>query len=166
MNTWVFGMSGTGKSTELVRRALKDIDAGEGVLFVDPDGSAIDTILSRFPKRRGALVIDPTDIDHPVGFNPLSGVKNKPFIISLLKDTVKALWHYDRMATPVLDRTLYNTLAALLEYPNATLLHIEPMLTDSRFRQRVLQHVSDPVLLRKWAYWTTKKAQDWEQLIQ
>src|SRR5690606_36372042 len=43
-------------------------------------------------------------------------IKNKPFIISLLKDTVKALWHYDRVATPVLDRTLYNTLAALLEY--------------------------------------------------
>ncbi len=165
MNTWLFGMSGTGKTTELVRRALKDIDAGNGVLFVDPDGSAIDAILSRFPKRRRALIIDPTDIDYPVGFNPLSDIENKPLVVSLLKDTVKALWRYDRVPTPVMDRVLYNTLSALLEYPEATLLHVEPMLTDSRFRQRVLERVSDPVLLRKWAYWTTKKKKDWDQLI-
>lgn len=161
MNTHIFG--GQGKTTLLIHQCLDALRDG-GALFVDPGGAASDTLLSLCPKRP-VLVIDPTDVSYPVGFNVLYDVRNKPLLASLLLSTVKAIWHYDRIATPVLDRTLYNTLAALLEYPGATLLHIEPMLTDKRFREHVLDHVSDPVLLRKWAYWSRKKPKDWDQLI-
>src|SRR5690606_9872283 len=40
-----------------------------------------------------------------------------------------------------------------------------PMLTNKAFRKRVLEHVSDPVLLRKWAYWETFPDKEWRQLI-
>ena len=161
MNTHIFG--GPGKSTLLINQCLDALRDG-GALFVDPDGAAADRLLSLCPKRP-VLVIDPTDVSYPVGFNVLFDVRNKPLMASLLLSTVKAIWRYDRIATPVLDRTLYNSLAALLDYPGATLLHIEPMLTDKPFRERVLDHVSDPVLLRRWAYWSRKKEKDWDQLI-
>lgn len=160
MNTHVFG--GQGKTTLLTQQFLEVTKTG-GALFVDPNGQAADTILSLFPKR--ALVIDPTDIERPVGFNVLYDVRNKPLLASLLLSTVKAIWNYEKIPTPTLDRVLYNALAALLEFRGATLLHVEPMLTDKSFRERVLDGVSDPVLLRKWAYWSRRKEKEWDQLI-
>jgi len=163
MNTHVFG--GQGKSTLLIQHSLEALETG-GVLFVDPNGDAADTFLSHIPKEKEVLIIDPTDVDYPVGFNVLYDVRNKPLLASLILSTVKAIWKYDTIATPVLDRTLYNTLAALLEFPGASLLHIEPMLTDKAFRERVLEYVSDPILKRKWQHWNAKKEKDWELLIQ
>ena len=161
----VFG--GQGKTNYLLHKALADIEQGAGVLFVDPVGSATDALLSRIPKHRtqDCLVIDPTDVDHPVGWNVLHNAENKPLLAAILSQTIKAIWNYDRVATPVLDRMTYNTIAALLEYPDATLLMMEPMLTDRAFRDRVLEHVRDPVLCEKWSYWSGLKDKDWQQLI-
>lgn len=168
-NRWIIGGTGTGKSTLMKRLALEEIERGEGVLFIDPHGDAIDDILGRIPKARTAdvLVIDPSDAEFPVGWNLLENVppSERPFVVSALSDTIKWIWKYDRMPTPVMDRMTYNTIAALLEYPGATLLHIEPMLTSPTFRRRVLEHVSDPVLLHKWAYWNTRSPKDWNALI-
>lgn len=161
MNTHVIG--GQGKTTHLISEFLKAAAEG-GALFIDPHGGAIDTILSLCPKR-DTLVIDPTDVSYPVGFNVLYDVRNKPLLASLILATVKAIWKYDKIATPVLDRTLFNTLSALLEYPNASLLDIDQMLTDKDFRASVLERVSDPYLKRKWAYWNRKKEKDWDALI-
>src|SRR5690606_8660185 len=160
MNTYVIGQQG--KTTLLIQQFLDAIAHG-GALFVDPDGAATPTILSLIPKEKTVLLIDPTE--HPVSFIVFYDVRNKPLMISLLLQTVKAIWKYDTIATPVLDRVLYNTLAALFEYPNATLLDIEPLLTNKTFRKRVLEHVSDPVLIAKWAYWETFPDKEWRQLI-
>lgn len=167
MHHWIFGMPGTGKTTALINDFLDAIAAGEGGIFIDPIGSAVDTILRRFPKSRvnDCLIIDPTDTKNPVGWNILDRADNKPFMAEMLKDTIKALWDYEDIPTPVMDRMIYNTLAALLETREATLLCMEPMLTDKAYRTRVLENVSDPFLLRKWAYWGTKSAKDWDQLV-
>lgn len=161
MNTHIFG--GSGKTTLAVTQFLETI-ANDGGLFVDPNGSAVDTILSHCPKR-AVLVIDPTDVEFPVGFNVLFDVRNKPLMTSMLLSTVKSIWKYDTISTPILDRTLYNTLASLLEYPDATLLDVEPMLTEAFFRDRVLDHVSDSFLLRKWRFWLRKNKRDWDTMI-
>lgn len=165
MNTHVFG--GAGKTTLLIANALEDIEDNRNVLFVDPNGNATDTILSLLPRRRigDVLIIDPTDIEYPVGFNVFYNVANKPLMAAVLSNTVKALWKYDDMPTPVMDRMLYNTFAALLNYPQATLLSVDPMLTDKDYREGVLRYVSDVVLKRKWGYWGTKGKKDWDILI-
>ena len=166
MNTLVFG--GLGKTTLLVADALAEIEAGGGVLFVDPNGGAIDALLSLFPKRRSGdvLLIDPTDEGYPVGFNVLYNVPNKPLAASIYSQTVKAIWNYLDVPTPVMDRMTYNVLAALLDYPGATLLDVDRMLTDPAFRDNVLKRVSDPLLLRKWNQWSRKPQKDWSALIQ
>lgn len=161
MNTHIIG--GRGKTTLLISQFLHATKEGGGV-FVDPHGTAIDTILSLCPKRE-VLVIDPTDVSYPIGFNVLYDVRNKPLLASLVLSTVKAIWKYDKIATPVLDRILFNTISALLEYPKASLLDIDQMLTDADFRANVLDRVSDPFLKRKWRYWSEKKEKDWDALI-
>jgi hypothetical protein len=162
----MIGNPGTGKTTTLIDKALTDIEHGEGVLFVDLTGTAVDTILRHIPQHRtnDVLCIDPQG--HPVGWNILSEVipKDRPLYATLIRDTIKALSNYTT-ATPVMDRMIFNTIGALLECPFATLLDIEPMLTDKAFRTSVLKHVSDEYLLRKWRYWETKNARDYDTLI-
>jgi thioredoxin-like negative regulator of GroEL len=41
-------------------------------------------------------------------------------------------------------------MLSVLEYPNATLMHVTRMLTDKNFREDVLSYVTDPVVLKFW----------------
>ena len=63
-HTWVIGKTGVGKSTALIRWAVDDILAGEGVAFFDPHGDAAEEILSRVPRRRreDVLYFNPSDL--------------------------------------------------------------------------------------------------------
>lgn len=41
-----------------------------------------------------------------------------------------------------------NVAIALVDYPNATLMHILRMLTDKSFREEVVSHIKDAVVLK------------------
>ncbi len=41
-------------------------------------------------------------------------------------------------------------MLSVLEYPNATLMHVARMLTDKNFREEVMRSVKDPVILKFW----------------
>jgi type IV secretory pathway TraG/TraD family ATPase VirD4 len=41
-------------------------------------------------------------------------------------------------------------MLSVLEYPNATLMHVARILTDKNFKEEVLSHVTDPIVLKFW----------------
>jgi hypothetical protein len=45
---------------------------------------------------------------------------------------------------------LRNVVLSLVEYPNATLLHILRILIDKNFREEVVSNVKDSVVLKFW----------------
>ena len=45
---------------------------------------------------------------------------------------------------------LRNSLLSVINYPNATLLHLTRMLTDKNFLKEVLEYVKDPIVLKFW----------------
>ena len=47
-----------------------------------------------------------------------------------------------------MEYVLRNVMLSILEYPNATLMHVMRMLTDKNFREEVLSHVHDPVVMK------------------
>lgn len=51
---------------------------------------------------------------------------------------------------PRLEYILRNIVLALVDYPNATLMHILRILTDKNFREEVVSNVKDPVVLKFW----------------
>jgi hypothetical protein len=63
---------------------------------------------------------------------------------------------------PRLEYILRYSILALLDYPNATMLDITRILTDRKFRDKVLTYVKDPVVLNFWtvefASWNDKFA--------
>lgn len=151
-HTWVIGKTGVGKSTALVRWAVDDILAGEGVAFCDPHGDAAEEILARVPRwrREDVLYFNPAEL--AIGFNIFDTVpeERKAFVASSLVDTFKSVWGYAEVATPTLDQFLYNGARALMDLPGGTLFQLKFLLTSSRFRHRVIRHIRDPIIADFW----------------
>lgn len=152
-HVYAIGQTGTGKSTLLQNAILQDIEAGRGVGLIDPHGDLALSLLDMIPSFRTNDVIyfNPSDTDYPIGLNPLTRTHPDQHHLVIL-NTVSALrglwsdvWGLGRM-----QYILMNTLSALLYYDHATLLGVNRMLADERFREKVLARVRDPVILAFW----------------
>lgn len=151
---YILGKTGVGKSTLMLALMLEDIAAGDGLFYIDPHGQDADRLLEYIPesRRRDVILFDPSNLDQLQPINVLADVADewRPFIASSTVDTFKSVWGYHDVPTPVLDQVLYNSTAALLEAPKATLFGIWRMLTDEPYRSTVLEHVTDPVVRSFW----------------
>lgn len=149
---YVIGKTGVGKSTLLLNMAVSDIQNGKGLCIIDPHGDIAESILNYIPEERlGDLIyFNPRDIDFPIAFNPLKAVHPNyhHLVASGLISTFKKIW-VDSWG-PRLEYILRFTLLSLLEYPDATLLDIQPLLTDILFRNKVLSYVTNQHTLSFW----------------
>lgn len=152
---YVIGQTGSGKSTLLNNCILQDILADRGFAFIDPHGDSAELVIDSIPKSRirDVVYLNPSDTDFPLGLNPLRGVPDhlKATATANLIAAFRSIWR--DFWGPRMEHILSNTLAALVEYPDnlgISLLAIPKMLTDTRFRRKVLRHVSDPVVLAFW----------------
>ena len=64
------GRRARGRSTLLERLVLSDIEAGEGLVLVDPHGDLVERIVARVPEHRKSDVIflDVPDARQPFGY--------------------------------------------------------------------------------------------------
>lgn len=151
-HVYVIGKSGTGKSTLLENMAISDIERGNGCGIIDPHGDIVKDLLNYIPEeRKGDLIyFNATDTEHPIAFNPLHGVNPKyhHLVASGLISTFKKIWA-DSWG-PRLEYILRFCLLTLMEYPDATLLDIQPLLTDMGFRNHVLLYVQNEVSKSFW----------------
>jgi hypothetical protein len=151
-HSYIIGKTGMGKSTLLENMAIQDIRNGEGVCFIDPHGGTAEKLLQYVPEERvkDILYFAPFDMQYPVSFNVLEnvGADKRHFVIAGLMSTFEKIWvdtWSARMAY-----ILQNTLAALLEYPGATLLGVNRMYIDKEYRKNVIAHISDPSIRSFW----------------
>ena len=149
---YVIGKTGMGKSTLLENMAVQDILNGEGMAFIDPHGSAAETLLNYIPEHRikDVLYFAPFDTDHPVSFNIMEdvGADKRHLVVSGLMSVFEKIWidaWSARMAY-----ILQNTLMALLETPGSTLLGVNRMLSDKDYRNMVISNVQDPGVRSFW----------------
>ncbi len=149
---YVIGKTGMGKSTLLENMAIQDIRNGEGFAFIDPHGSAVDKMLDYIPEERVKDVVyfAPADLDRPLAFNVMEdvGYDKRHLVVSGLMATFKKIW-VDAWSARM-EYILSNTLLALLEYPDATLLGVNRMYTDKTYRKKVVDNVKDPMVKDFW----------------
>jgi len=149
---YIIGKTGVGKTTLLENMVVSDIKAGKGVAVVDPHGDYVDRVLDFIPQNRinDVILINPEDRDHPVAFNPLESVNPdyKGLVASGLISIFQKIWAFTW--GPRLEHILRNTILALLDYPNSTMLGITRMLEDGSFRKKVVKRVTDPVVKSFW----------------
>lgn len=86
--------TGAGKSETMLRLMIADIEAGRGVLGIDPKTDLVTAVLSRIPahRRKDVVVIDPTH-PNPVGVNPLiDEAQNPELLAESLLAAMKSIW--------------------------------------------------------------------------
>ena len=151
-HVYVIGKTGMGKSTLLENMAVQDIQSGEGICFVDPHGKTADLLLEYVPEDRldDVMYFAPFDTDHPISFNVMEdvGVDKRHLVVSGLMSAFKKIWQDAWSAR--MEYILSNTIAALLEYPGATLMSVNRMYVDKAFRKKVVDHVTDTAVKSFW----------------
>ena len=169
---YVIGKTGMGKSTLLENMAIQDVRNGEGLVFIDPHGGTVERLLDYIPEERVKDVVyfAPFDMEHPIAFNVMEdvGYDKRHLVVSGLMATFKKIWEDAWSAR--MEYILTNTLLALLEYPDATLLGVNRMYTDKEYRKKVVENVKDPVVKDFWtkeyAIYTDRYTQEATPAIQ
>ncbi|MCC7375520.1 MAG: type IV secretion system DNA-binding domain-containing protein [Verrucomicrobiales bacterium] len=151
-HAYVIGKTGSGKSTLLRNLVLQHIQAGHGVALIDPHGDLATELLDHYPPSRAddLVYFDPSDQEYPVGLNPLFNVPKdqRALVTDGLVGAFKSIW-FDSWG-PRMEYILANTLAALLECQNTTLLGVNRMLADEQYRARIVRQIQDPQLRFFW----------------
>lgn len=152
-HVYMIGKSGMGKSTLLENLAVQDIQNGNGLCFIDPHGSAVDTFLDYIPHDRldDVVYIAPFDFEYPVAFNVMEDVDpdKRSLVAQGLLSSFKKIWGEETFSDRM-EHIVSNTLLALLEYPHSTMLSISRMFVDIPFQKKVIEHITDPVVKQFW----------------
>jgi len=155
---YLLGKTGVGKSTVFKNMFISDVLAGDGACFIDAHGDTVEDLLDHIPPNRvdDVIYFNPTDVDHPVGFNLLE-LKDKSQrdliadgVVEVFKKQFGTSWG------PRLQYILVNTVATALEAQGTTLLAILRILIDPSYRKFILKQVNDPILYK---FWTEEYAQ-------
>ncbi|MFA6348040.1 MAG: CxxC-x17-CxxC domain-containing protein [Candidatus Paceibacterota bacterium] len=149
---YIIGKTGMGK-TELIKNMIvQDIVNGKGVCFVDPHGSAAEEILHLIPENRikDVVYFNPADLDNPIAFNIMEDVspEYRHLIAGGIMTVFKKIW--PDVWSSRMEYILNNTILALLEVPDSTLLGINRLLSDVEWRDVIISQVKDPVIKSFW----------------
>ena len=150
---YVIGASGSGKTRFLETLAKQDMENGLGFGVVDPHGDLTEDTKGylyllhknnlEFLHER-VILIDPTDKEKVVAFNPLEITKGESAasIASELTEAFKKIWH-DAWGARMED-LLKNTLIALIQN-NLTLAELPLFLNNTEVRRKILEKVEHGV---------------------
>lgn len=147
---YVMGQTGTGKSTMLKTMISDCIDMNYGFTVIDPHGDLFDNILKLIPKSRKnkVFIIDTTDPENSMKFNPLLYDENMPQAKSLVVNEILSALDsiYDLKITggPVFELYFKNALFLLLDevvvekFGKAALANMLNVFLDDEFRRERL----------------------------
>lgn len=148
---YILGKTWMWKSTLLENMIVDDINKWRWVAVIDPHGDLAENILGLIPKERtnSVIIFDPSDVNFPIAFNMLEDVKeeHRSLVASWIVSIFKKM--FDSWG-PRLEHILRNTILALLEYPNSTLMSIPLMLTSEVYRKKVVEKIKDPIVKKFW----------------
>ena len=152
--TWMW------KTTLLENMIIDDIKKWRWVAVIDPHGDLAEAVIWHIPKSRTnqVIIFDPSDTDWPIAFNMLDNInsEHKSLVASGLVGIFKKIFWESWW--PRLEHILRNTILALIEYPNTTLISIPLMLTSDVYRNKVVNKITDSVIKKFWTWEFAKMA--------
>ncbi|MGE5281097.1 MAG: type IV secretory system conjugative DNA transfer family protein [Chloroflexota bacterium] len=142
---YILGPTGTGKTSLIKNLVLSDLKAGRGLAVVETNGDLIRDLLDLIPPERigDVVLIDPTDRDYAVGFNPFVGSADPSLVADQLGELFQRLWK--DFWGPRTGQLAHMGLLTLARRDGSTLLDLPRLFLDPVFRSRVLADLDDPV---------------------
>jgi hypothetical protein len=159
---YIVGKTGTGKSEFLKEMILQDIEAGHGICAIDPHGEFVEDILELMPPSRAEDVIyfNPSDVEYPMGLNVMEAETEdqKHFMAQSVIALMYKLYDPNRTGIigPRFEHAVRNAMLTVMSVPGATFVELVRCLTDEKYVEEILPHVTDAVVRR---YWTDQIAQ-------
>lgn len=156
---YVIGQTGTGKTSFMKTLITQDIQAGNGVCFIDPHGNDILDILASIPPERYEDVIyfDPAEIARPFGINMLeyddARPEQKTFIVNEMLAIFRQLYgDVPESMGPAFEQYFRNATQLVMEDPasGSTLMDIGRVLSNKEFRDLKLSRSNNPVVNQFW----------------
>ncbi len=161
---YTIGKTGMGKSNLMESMAIQDIQNGNGIAYVDPHGEGAEKLLDFIPQERikDVIFFNPADLDFPIAFNVMEKVdfRYRHLVAGGLMAVFKKVW--PDVWSARMEYILSNTILALLEYPDSTLLGVNRMLSDPDYRKRVVEQVKDPIVKAFWSVEFARYSQKYE----
>ena len=153
-HVYIVGKTGAGKTTLLHNFLIQHIEAGHSVGLIDPHGDLAHDLLDYIPSQRtrDVVYLNPADLEYPVGINLFTEIPyhRRHQTASGIVSSFKSIWR-DSWG-PRLEYILYNSVAALLDCKDTTILGIPRLLTDSSYRKWVVGQVRDPFVKAFWIH--------------
>jgi len=155
---YVVGQTGTGKTNIMLNMITQDIRNGDGVCYIDPHGTDIQTILSRIPKERidDVIYFDPAYTARPMGLNMLEYdpkyPEQKTFVVNELMGIFNKLFDMKIGGGAMFEQYFRNSAFLVMEDPESgsTLLEITRVLGDKKFRDLKLAKCKNPIIKQFW----------------
>lgn len=149
---WVVGKTGTGKSTLIANMVIEDIQKGKGVAVIDPHGDLVETVMNYIPSHRAqdTIYFNPVDKDMPITMNPLE-VRNREeaeLVVSGILSVFTKIWA--NVWSARMEYIMRNSLMTLAENDGSTLGDILTLLVNKRYRDNIVNKLSDPNLQQFW----------------
>jgi hypothetical protein len=154
---YAIGKTGVGKTTLFTYMLEQDIREGRGCAYFDPNGDAIESILTLIPPERAddVILFDPSDTAWPMGLNMLEWHKNedRDFLVAEWIEIFYKLFDPNRtgMVGPQFEHWGRNASLTVMNMPGGgTLLDIPRLFVDDKFREYAVGHVTDPMVRTFW----------------
>ena len=151
-HVYVIGKTGMGKTTLLENIVMQDITNGHGVAYIDPHGDTAEKLIKAIPTNRinDVVYFNPADTENPIAFNILEAVDEdkKHLVASGMMGVFKKIW--PDVWSARMEYILNNAILALLDYPGSTMMGVNRMMSDKKYRQQVYEKIKDPVVKGFW----------------
>jgi hypothetical protein len=149
---YIVGKTGMGKSSLLHTMLRHDIVARRGCCLIDPHGDLSEAVLAAVPSKRtnDVVLFDAGDFEQPVAFNPLGNFAphTRPLVASGILTAFKKMW--GDFFGPRMEHIFRHCLLTLLEIPDTSLVSLVQLLGDVRYREQIVERVSDPIVRAFW----------------
>ncbi|MFA6974935.1 MAG: hypothetical protein WC237_03210 [Candidatus Paceibacterota bacterium] len=156
---YVIGQTGTGKTTLLKNMIIQDIQAGDGVCFIDPHGSDVVDILANIPEERYEDVIyfDPASTERPMALNMLEYdmrfPEQKTFVVNEMFSIFQKLYGaVPESMGPIFEQYFRNATGLVIEDPESgsTLLDVSRVMSNKAFRDLKISKCKNPIIVQFW----------------